>query len=164
MRQSKSPQSINLAALVVIAALCGTTSCSTVDGRERGMQEHWCELRVVCKASVKETVYVDVISGGRRESFGVVGAGPNGRDGAKTTAASPIGLDGALTVKWGVKGADGLRQENETIFDMRPYRSSAERIRAIELVFHGGKKWEIKVYDASIANRERKEIKPSSGY
>jgi hypothetical protein len=112
----------------------------------------------VCKASAKETVYVDIISGDRRESFGALGVGPNGRDGAKTTAATLIDLNGALTVKWGVKGEDGLRQKNEVSFDMRPYRSFAGQIRAIELIFQGGRKWELKVYDASVANRERKEI------
>jgi hypothetical protein len=70
----------------------------------------------------------------------------------------PIDLEEGLRVKWGVEGKDGLARENEASFDMRPYRSFAGQIRAIELIFQGGRKWELKVYDASVANRERKEI------
>ena len=119
-----------------------------------------CELTITCKGDVEETIYVQIISGELVEDFGVISSGPNGREGGATTGFGPFKVGEEVTVRWGVKGEDGLSMQHRKVFDTRDYLPYIDQIRAVEFIFHGGDKWELKVYDSNIADENKNEILP----
>jgi hypothetical protein len=130
--------------------------------RPSGRQEDFqgCELTITCKGDVKEVIYVKVKSGKMEENFGGISRGPNGRDSGATIGFGPFKLGEEVVIQWGVDGIDDLKMENSVTFDTRKYLPYRDKIKAVEFIFHGGKNWELKVYDNNISDVNKKEIIP----
>ena len=160
-------RSVLQAAVVLSVVVTPLVSCVGLSNDNDGSEQmaearHYSyDLWITCKASVKEVIYVDVLSGTCKEGFGVIGAGPNGRDGGKATAGSSISISQPVVIQWGIKGQDGLEKKHRTQFAMAPYAAYIGKIKALDLIYYGGEKWELKAYDGSPDRPGTHEIKPA---
>lgn len=119
-----------------------------------------CEITITCRGYIKESLYVQVVSGKHEETFGAIGPGPKGRDGGKTIGFGPIQIGNQVKIKWGVEGQDELRMEHECILDTSGYLPVKKQIKAVEFIYEGKGKWIFKAFDDSPYHPGTKEILP----
>jgi hypothetical protein len=115
------------------------------------------ELRVHRKVGFSEVIRAQVESGKYKSNVFYLGPGLHHIEAGKMEYFCPITIGDEIMIYW---STDGKELKNKMVFDTRPYLDYTNQIRSLEIIFQGGKKWDLKVYDKRFENEDKREIVP----
>ena len=117
------------------------------------------ELIIRSKAGIDETIFVTVVSGKHQEDFGGTGDVSDKKDGLAGIGFSQFRLDKKAKVICSYGEEENAQDiTHEHVFDVSEYLPYAQKIRSMEFVYHGKKRWEFKAYDNPLGQNPRNEI------